>query len=115
MIISHRTKVIRWCKVNRAELGLLEHVPFSRYLMLMHTQIWEIGSLRTVKGNQQTAINRGKIHRYRSLDTGTGFITLTGVGRTPSFYSNMCMNLYLRVCACMDSSINHKRNEKGRI
>lgn len=55
--------------------------------------------MRTVKGNQQTAINRGKIHRYPSLGTGTGFITLRGVGRTPSFDLNMCMNLYLRVCA----------------
>lgn len=99
MIISHRTKVIRQCKVNRAELGLLEHVPFSRYLMLMHTQIWEIGSLRTVKGNQQTAINRGKIHRYRSLDTGVGFITLRGVGRTPSFYSNMYE--FISACVCV--------------
>lgn len=45
MIISYGTKVIRRCKVNRPELGLLEHVPFSRYLMLMHTEIWEIGTV----------------------------------------------------------------------
>lgn len=32
-------------------------------------------SLRNVKGNQQRAINRGKIHRYPSLGTGMGFIT----------------------------------------
>lgn len=71
--------------------------------------------MRTVKGNQQTAINRRKIHSYPSLGTGMGFITLGGVGRTPSFYSNMYMNLYLHIRVCTDFSINHKRDKKGRI
>lgn len=71
--------------------------------------------MRTVKGNQQTAINRGKIHSYLSLGTGMGFITLGGVGRTPSFYSNMYMNSYLHIRVCTDFSINHKREKKGEF
>lgn len=52
---------------------------------------------RSVKGNQQTAINRGKIHRYAGLGPGPGFISLPGAGRTPSFSSNVCLSLYLCV------------------
>lgn len=55
--------------------------------------------MRTVRGNQQTAINRGKIHRYLSLGTGTGFLTLREAGRTPSFYSNIYKFIATFVCA----------------
>lgn len=68
--------------------------------------------MRTVKGNQQTAINRGKIHRYPSLGTGMGFITLRGVGRTPSFYSNVYMNLYLHMCVCAWTLVSTTREVK---
>lgn len=71
-------------------------------------------SLRTVKGNQQTAINRGKIHRYPSLGTGMDFITLRGFGRPPSFYSNVDMNLYLlQVCIGISVSTARETWEGG--
>lgn len=69
--------------------------------------------MRTVKGNQQTAITRGKLHRYPSLGTAMGFITLRGVGRPPSFYSNVDMNLYLSY-VCIGISVSTTRETKKR-
>lgn len=67
--------------------------------------------MRTVKGNQQTAINRGKIHRYPSLGTGMGFITLGRDGRPPSSYSNGNMNFYL-LEVCIGISVSTARETK---
>lgn len=70
-----------------------------------HGDLGDRKGRRSVKGNQQTAINRGKIHRYPSLGPGTGFITLPGAGRTPSSYSNVCES----VSVCAQTSVSTTR------
>lgn len=45
------------------------------------------------------------------MGTGMGFITLRGVGRPPSFYSNVVMNLYL-LQVCIGISVATTRETK---